>query len=79
MKNVGKSTYGERVGFSASSNADSGQLRVSFVKNGNSVRCRLSSFHLAVWLFSSACTKSIVTPKMVYPRMVTRLSTTGLM
>jgi len=38
LKNIGKSTYGERVGFTASSDTDSGQLRVSFTKNGNSVR-----------------------------------------
>ena len=35
MKNVGKSTYGERVGFSA--RLDSGELHVIFTKNGNSV------------------------------------------
>ena len=37
VKNVGKSTYGERVGFSASVDAESRQLHVSFIKNGNSV------------------------------------------
>ena len=37
VKNVGKSTYGERVGFSARTDADTGQLYASFVKNGNTV------------------------------------------
>jgi len=37
VKNVGKSTYGERIGFSATSDADLGRLRVIFMKNGNSV------------------------------------------
>jgi len=37
VKNVGKSTYGERIGFSATSDADLGRLCVTFMKNGNSV------------------------------------------